>query len=286
VTARATHAEPGPEIHVRNISFGHVAQKRPWLNNDPVASAFFNALSLTFPQGERFFMDSVRRYKAQLPPALAAQAQAFVTQEALHTREHVAFNRQVAEQGYDVDALEARTRSRLAIARSRPHHVQLAVTIALEHFTAILAHALLTNDRHLDGANNEAKALWRWHAIEEIEHKAVAFDTFRSVHEKTHPLIRWQIRCWTMILATMILCDVIGRNMADLLKQDGVTGWRAWSGAMRYLWFKPGVIPQISGLYLSYFKPGFHPWSHDDRALIQNVDRDLRGAYQLESAPA
>src|SRR5262245_59650052 len=68
VTARDTTSSPA--IHVRNISFGHVAQKRPWLNDDPFASAFFNALSVTFPQGERFFMDSVRRYKAQLPPEL------------------------------------------------------------------------------------------------------------------------------------------------------------------------------------------------------------------------
>src|SRR5690606_12423032 len=156
----------------------------------------------------------------------------------------------------------------------------------LEHFTAILAHALLTRPHLLDGANDEAKALWRWHAIEEIEHKAVAFDAFLAVHAKSSPFQRWMRRCLTMILASVILCDVVGRNMRDLLAQDGVTGWRAWSGAMRYLWLKPGALRPVVGLYFSYFRPGFHPWSHDDRDLIEETDRDLRAAYALAEAPA
>ncbi len=224
-------------------------------------------------------MDSVRRYKNELAPELAAQAAAFVTQEAIHTREHIAFNRQVADHGYDVAALEERTRQRLAIARSRPHRIQLAVTIALEHFTAILAHALLTNPHYLDGADASAKALWRWHAIEEIEHKAVAFDTFMAMHAKTPGVLRWLRRCATMLLATIILTDVVGRNMRDLLRQDGIAGWTAWRGAMRYLWVRPGVLRRLGGLYLSYFRPGFHPWAHDDSALITSVDQQLRAAY-------
>lgn len=274
--------EAPPSIRVRNIAFGPTAgAARHWLGGDAFASAFFNALSVTFPQGERFFMDSVRRYKSELPPELAAQAAAFVTQEAIHTREHIAFNRQVADHGYDVAALEERTRQRLAVARGRPERIQLAVTIALEHFTAILAHALLSNPRYLDGADESAKALWCWHAIEEIEHKAVAFDTFMAVHAKRPPVLRWLRRCATMLLATLILADVVGRNMRDLLAQDGVTGWKAWRGSMRYLWLQPGVLRGIGGLYLSYFKPGFHPWKHDDRALIDSVDRQLRAAYPL-----
>ncbi|HVK82180.1 MAG TPA: metal-dependent hydrolase [Verrucomicrobiae bacterium] len=279
--------ESRPEIVVRNISFSpDLEPAQPWLGGDPIASAFFNALSVTFPQGERFFMDSVRRYKGQLPPELAAQASAFVTQEALHTREHVAFNQQVASQGYDVAALEERTRKRLAIARARPHRIQLAVTMALEHFTAILAHSLLARPDYLDGASDEAKALWRWHAIEEIEHKAVAFDVFQAVHASTPAPFRWLRRSISMIAATLILASVIGANMRDLLAQDGIRGFSAWRRSMRYLWFKPAPLRQIAGLYFMYFRPGFHPWSHDDRELIAETDAQLRAAYPLAEAAA
>ncbi len=273
----ASDLKDRPEITVRDIRFGAGAvSSAHWLGEDPFATAFFNALSVTFPQGERFFMDSVRRFKAGLPPKLAAEAAAFVTQEAMHTREHVAFNKLVAEQGYDVEALEARTRRRLAIARAREPRVQLAVTMALEHFTAILAHALLARPAHLEGAGAEAQALWRWHAIEEIEHKAVAFDTYMAVDRKTFAPLRWLRRSLVMLVSTIILIDAVGSNMRDLLAQDGIKGWRAFSGTMRYVFVKPGIARQVAGLYFSYFRPGFHPWAHDDRALIQDAERALR----------
>jgi predicted metal-dependent hydrolase len=274
-----------PDIRVRNISFGaNAVPSRWWLGGDPFASAFYNALSVTFPQGERFFMDSVRRFKGELPPGLAAEAQAFITQEALHTREHIAFNRLVTDQGYDITALEHRTRRRLNLGRRCSARLQVAITMALEHFTAILAHALLANPAHLEGASDEAKALWRWHAMEEIEHKAVAFDTFLAVHKRFPAPLRWLRRCFVMIVGTLFLIESVSANMRHLLAQDGIKGFRALRGAMHYLWVKPGMLREVGALYLSFFRPGFHPWSHDDRALIQDTDRDLRDLYAVEAA--
>lgn len=267
-------------IRPRNLSFGQMADgSRWWLNGDPIATAFYNALSVTFPQGERFFMDAVRRYRSEVSGDLADQVGAFITQEAMHTREHVAFNRQVADQGYDVAAMEERTRRRLDFARTRPARLQLGATIALEHFTAILAHALLADPRHLQGAEPRAAALWRWHAIEEIEHKSVAFDTFLVATAPVGAFRRWHIRLWTMVIATGLLFNVVGANMGDLLRQDGVTGWRAWRGAMGFLWVRPGLLSQVLLPYLSYFLPGFHPWAHDDRALLKAAERELDLAY-------
>jgi predicted metal-dependent hydrolase len=272
-----------PDLHIRprNIAFRGLSQRRPWLDGDPVATALFNALSATFPQGERFFMDSVRRYRGAVEGVLAEQVAAFIAQEALHTREHVGFNRQLADQGYDIVRLEARTQRRLDFARTRPPLLQLGVTIALEHFTAILAHELLADRRHLDGADPEATALWRWHAIEEIEHKAVAFDTFMvAARAAGRPApVRWLIRFWTMVLVTLLLFGVIGANMADLLRQDGVRGWKAWGGGMRLLWLRPGLLRRIALPYLDYFRPGFHPWDTDDRALTRQAERELATAY-------
>lgn len=281
----ASPLEDRPAITVRDIHFGpQVVGAKHWLGGDPFATAFFNALSVTFPAGERFFMDSVRRFKDELPPKLQAEATAFVTQEALHTREHLVFNKRVTDQGYDISKLEARTKHRLGLARARGPRAQLAVTIALEHFTAILANALLSNPKHLEGAGPEAQAMWRWHAIEEIEHKAVAFDTYMAVHRKSFALTRWFRRSTAMFLATILLFDAIGRNMRDLLAQDGIKGWRALKGSLHYVFVKPGVMRQVFGSYLTYYWPGFHPWKHDDSALVKDAERDLRTLYPKAEA--
>lgn len=142
-------------ITPRDVRFGRGGSyRRYWLNDDPIATAFYNALSVTFPKGEGFFIDSVRQFRDDVPPRLAAEIRAFIKQEAIHTREHVAFNRHVADQGYDTSRLEARVDHELAITRGKPPIANLAATMALEHFTAILAHELVANRAfdHVDQA--------------------------------------------------------------------------------------------------------------------------------------
>ena len=59
---------------------------------------------------------------------------------------------------------------------------RLAATVALEHLTAILAAALLDGrSGSLAGADPRVAELWRWHAVEETEHKSVAFDVYAVV---------------------------------------------------------------------------------------------------------
>ncbi len=118
------------------------------------------------------------QFRDGAPPKLADEIKAFTTQEAIHSREHDAFNKRAEHAGYDLTKLEAQVEKRLAITRERPPIVNVAATMALEHFTAILAHQLLADPKHLDGADQEAAELWRWHAVEEIEHKGVAYDTW------------------------------------------------------------------------------------------------------------
>src|SRR5687767_15150839 len=164
---------------------------RWWHGGDPVATAFFNALSASFPQGETFFIEAVRRFRERGDARLQEQIQAFIAQEAAHTREHVVFNKLIKNAGYDTTAMDADTRRLLDIARSRHPVAQLAITVALEHFTAIMAHCLLTDKNPLPGAPPEVLRLWQWHAIEELEHKAVAYDTFLAVTRQMSPLRRW-----------------------------------------------------------------------------------------------
>ena len=248
---------------------------RWWHGGDPVATAFFNALSVTFPQGETFFIEAVRRYRDQVDPALAAQIGAFVEQEAMHTREHVVFNRLVKSAGYDTTAMDAHTRKRLDIARSRHPIGQLAMTVALEHFTAIMAHALLVDPDPLPGTPADIVQLWQWHAIEEIEHKAVAYDTYLAATKNMPGWQRYLIRCKVMLLVSIHFWSSNRRHMADFFRQDQINTPRTWWCVLKFHFVRPGMVRKIARAYFSFYRPGFHPWEHDDRALIAGIERKL-----------
>src|SRR4029079_1206857 len=154
-------------IVVRDRRFGRgQAQARWWAGGDPFATAWFNALSATFPRGETLFVDAVNAFREGASPELGAEIRAFVKQEVNHTREHLAFNRAAEAAGYDLTAINARVEQLIGDVYARPRIAWLAVTIALEHFTAMFAHQFLAHPEHFVGAGVEQAELWRWHAVE------------------------------------------------------------------------------------------------------------------------
>lgn len=274
-----TSAPADLTITPRDLAFGRgEPQARWWLGGDPVGTAFFNALSATFPLGERFFIDSVKPFRDRGSPELQAQIAAFVRQEALHTREHVVFNDHMAAQGYDLAAMEARTRERLEIARARHPVAMLGATVAMEHFTAILAHAVLSDPRHFAGASDEVRRMWTWHALEEIEHKGVAYDTFLAVTAELPPLRRWWLRVRLMLLSTWHLGITTTQNMADMFRHDGLVSARTSGRCLAYLFVRPGILRQALPAYLSFFLPGWRPWRRDDRPLLRRAEAELATA--------
>lgn len=256
-------------ITIRDRRFGRgQSSARWWLAGDPVATAWHNALSATFPRGEAFFIESVRAHRDGAPARLAEEIRAFVTQEVNHTREHLAFNKAVAAQGYDLSRIDAHVSELLDLAKGRPAIVNLAATMALEHYTAMLAHLLLSDPELLAGADPELADMWRWHAVEEIEHKGVAYDTFRHATRGWGRFRRWRLKAIMMLVVTKHFVAHRIRDTLDLLAQDGIAGIGAkWRVAM-YLFGKPGVLRRVIPAWIAYFLPGFHPWNHDDRALI------------------
>jgi predicted metal-dependent hydrolase len=279
VNAITTPSPEGLSITPRDRRFGReTAAPRLWHGGRVEATAIYNALSTTFPKGEAFFVESVRAFREGTPPKLAAEIKAFTTQEAIHSREHDAFNKRAARGGYDLSKLEQRVEERLAITRGRPPVVSLAATMALEHFTAILAHQLLADPRHLEGADKETADLWRWHAVEEIEHKGVAYDTWLNATRHWPRLKRWKVKAKVMLLVTRnFVVDRTGGAL-ELMRQDGVTGFRAWAMLLWYLWFRPGMFRKIAGAWLKFFLPGFHPWNEDDRYLLAAYDANPSSA--------
>ncbi|MCW3848272.1 metal-dependent hydrolase [Sphingomonas sp. LB-2] len=265
-------------ITPRDRRFGREAkQDRWWFAGDPVATAFHNSLSITFPKGEAMFIESVKAFREGTPPKLDAEIRAFVQQEVMHSREHVAFNRRVTEAGYDFAPLEAVVDEILAIIKTRPPIVNLAATMALEHYTAILASVILGDRDYFKGVDREQADMWRWHAIEELEHKGVAYDTWLHATKDWSKWRRWKLKSLMMLLVTVNFWKKRVAGAAELLRQDGITRW----GRARVWWYliaSPGLLRKIFFPWVAYFLPGFHPWNHDDRHLIGKAESDYQAA--------
>jgi hypothetical protein len=283
------YSSPTPadlQIQPRNVMFarGRTAE-RWWNGGDAVATAFYNSLSLTFPKGEAFFIDSVRNFRDSVPLAQQAQIDAFIKQEAAHSREHNHLNNQVEQAGYDVRPMHADLDSRLAELKDKPPIFGLVSTVALEHFTAIIAHACLKSERHFKSASPDAARLWKWHAIEEIEHKGVAYDTFLAATRNLSTYKRWKFRSLVMLHISYTFLRGRVRAMRQFLKQDGMDGPRTWLRIFSYLLIYPGLLRQIFPAWLSFFRPGFHPWQHDDRALAAEHEAQLGLPVLNKDAP-
>ncbi len=266
-------------ITPRDRRFGrNTAQARWWLGGDPIATAFFNSLSVTFPRGEAFFIESVKAFRDGASPKLASEIKAFVQQEVVHGREHIAFNNRVADAGYDLSRIEKQVTDSLELTKGRPQILNLAVTMALEHYTAIMAQQFLKDEAHFANADAESRNLWRWHAIEEIEHKGVAYDTWLHATRDFSRWKRWKIKSIMMFLVTKNFWTNRVKGALDLLAQDGITGPRALGRVLWFMFGTPGIVRRLIPAWSAFFLPGFHPWNHDDRHLIQLVDSDYADA--------
>ncbi len=240
---------------------------RYWHPAGAAVTRFFDNLSLFFPDGERFFVEAVKTFRHQVrDPKLADDVRAFIGQEAMHTREHLRYNQRLAQQGIPAAAMEARVGRLLAHARrTTPPLARLAITAALEHFTALMAQMALANERVLHGADPRMAALWRWHALEEGEHKHVAFDVYREVGGPY-----WR-RVLTMFGATLVFWTKVLEHQMRLMHADGTLfSWREWRTLIRFLFVSPGALRGLLRHYLSYYRPNFHPNQLADRELLEH----------------
>ncbi|MBX7532133.1 metal-dependent hydrolase [Qipengyuania sp. 1XM1-15A] len=265
-------------ITVRDERFNRGTTPRRWWAGEPFGTAWHNALSATFPRGEAFFIEAVKAHREGADPQLAEEIRAFVKQEINHTREHIAFNRLAEDHGYDIKAIDQRVAEMLALTKDRPVIVNLAATMALEHYTAMMAAEFLANPKHFKDADPEVRAMWEWHSVEEIEHKGVAFDTYLHATKDWTKWRRWKLRSLMMLIVTFNFFKNRCHDTLELLAQDGITGWKAKWGLFKYLTITPGVVRRILPAWLAYFKPGFHPWDHDDRALIGKYEGEFQAA--------
>ncbi|MCX7070858.1 MAG: metal-dependent hydrolase [Gammaproteobacteria bacterium] len=258
----------------RDLKFDLAAiDLKRWNAHGPLLSAYMNTLSLFFPDGERFFIHSLRHYRDQISdPELKQQVTAFIGQEAMHGREHEEYNERLEAQGLPAATLGREIFAIIEAARKLPHEVQLSITIALEHFTAIYGDLLLRKPEIIDGSEPTMTAMWRWHALEETEHKAVTYDVYGKIMGKT--LRAYLLRTSTLVVITGVFLSAIAWAMARMVKADTEHrhGLRDWA---KFGWLMLGPVGALRGIalpWLDYFKPGFHPWDHDNRAVLDQID--------------
>jgi predicted metal-dependent hydrolase len=270
-------------IRPRDLSFRCGTESpRWWVGNDPIATAYYNAFSASFPQVERYFIDALRRYRDCAGPQLQKEITAFIAQESMHSREHVTFNRDAICNGYDLTRINAFVKKRLDWARTLSPVRQVASAAALEHCTAILSHEVIDDPRHLGGAPTEIQRLMLWHAGEEVEHKAVAFDAFMLAAQSLSSPARWLLRASVMVSSTFFLFDYFLFAVADFFRQDGIASVATWLRFLKFVFVTPGAVGNVLGPYFSWYRPGFYPWQRDDRAVIAKAER--ASAPQLAQA--
>lgn len=263
-------------------------RQRHWVRADPFATAFFNALSAVFPHGETFMIRSMAAWEERLPPRLRGEVSAFIEQEAGHSREHVAMNKALIEAGYDVEPLERKIKAFVRFFENSSDMAKLTATMCIEHFTAIVAAEVLKNPEHLDGSDEELRELWLWHAVEEVEHKGVAYDVWVYASRDWNPAKRYLLRSAAMLAVTASFFINRTLGQIELLRQDGFAFFPALKGILRSGFGQGGIGRNVLRRWASFFRPNFHPWDHDDRLLLAEGEALLANlaAQRAGYAPA
>jgi predicted metal-dependent hydrolase len=253
--------------------------ERHWNGGDAFRTAFFNALSMSFPVGEQFFIDSVREGAKALPEAerrrFDGEVQGFVGQEATHRRIHALFNAQLAAQGH-TNAWEPRILKRLERLKAigDPRHA-VAITAATEHFTAILSQHLLQHPQALQGAEPRMQTMWMWHASEETEHRSTAFDVYRALGGSE----KWRRR-WMRLVTFHFTTDVLRQTARNLWHDRQLFRWRTWWSGLSFFFGRHGLVRHSFLPWRAYFKADFHPAQQDGTLAVEWLKRH-QGAYRV-----
>jgi predicted metal-dependent hydrolase len=240
---------------------------RHWNGGDAFRTAFFNALSMSFPAGEQAFIDSVRKGMERLQgPArerFEAESRGFIGQEATHRRIHQLYNEHLARQGL-VNHWEGRIHRRLAkLERLAGHEPRawLAMTAATEHLTALLAEHLMRHPEVLEGAEPRLRDLWLWHACEESEHRNTAFDLYRALGGNE----LWRRRLFRLVTWHFVT-DVLRQTVHNLWRDGSLWKASTWASGWRLFFGAHGLVRcQFAG-WRRYMRADFHPSQADDSA--------------------
>lgn len=256
-------------LHARQFRGGKTQlAMRHWVRGDMFATAFLNALSVVFPRGEAFMIEALHPWRERTEGQLQRDIATFIDQEAAHSREHIGFNKAIADAGYDLEALDLAIRQFVSFFAGCGEVTKLGATMCIEHLTAIVAAEILKNREHLEGTDLELRKLWLWHAIEEVEHKAVAFDVWMFATREWSGARRWATRSALLLAVSISFFINRTRGQIELLQQDGLSKRKALWLCIRNGFAKGSIGRNVLGPWIGFFRPGFHPHQIDDHALL------------------
>jgi predicted metal-dependent hydrolase len=275
----AAYAVPHRDVRTRRIRFSYPTGSRfqHYVNGDLVMSHLVAVLSGMFPEGEQFFVRSVRDARDRVTdPELRAQVAGFIGQEVTHGREHDELNARLDAMGYRSLKVDRHVRGLLALVeRIGSRRRRLAVTAALEHYTATLAECLLGKpEAQALLGDTEVRALLLWHALEESEHKAVAFDVYRAVGGP-----EW-LRIWVMrVTSAIFLLEVVGHTALSMLRDRATYHPLVLGRSLAALRYSPFLQRDVLHRLRTYNRPGFHPDDWDATELIERWRAELFGEH-------
>lgn len=251
---------------VRRMDYKFDDMPKYWCDNEPSLTHYFTGLSTLFPEGESYFVRSVRALRplTKSNQQLDREIGAFIGQEAMHSKEHHAFH--VSAQQYDLDpeSLERVTGIILkGIERLFPKKWNLLVTVGLEHYTAVLVASMMKNI-HTRMNDETIRNLWLWHSIEETEHKAVAFDMYQYLYGEGLGAYMPRVTIFTLSLA--LITFISTGYQVVLMKRDGqLFNFRSWR---RFASFARSQYKQLIPQFLAYYRINFHPNDVDESQLV------------------
>lgn len=276
---QATRLPEDASIDVRKMDLSGIDDSPIYFfDNDPASSHFFHMMSLLFPEGERFFIESVRNFRDKVKdPVLMKQVKAFTSQEILHSKAHVDYNKRLAKAGVDIARLDNWLNVAFRLVKRLPKRDQLALTCMAEHFTATLAEEFLRNKDIQNKIHESQRPMWLWHAIEETEHKAVAYDVYRSIGGGDFRRIA------VLPVAAAALGPVVIGVMIYVMGSDGqLTNFKSWRRLGHNLFNRrSGILSRTGARLLEYVQPGFHPWHHDSYELVNAWKAQFSGQYDV-----
>lgn len=245
-----------------NLDFKLDQAPRFWFDGDPFITRMFDALSLTFPIGERYFIQSVRLFRDQITdPDLQNRVTDFIKQEAQHGIAHDKMNEIMKKQGMPVDQFIKYLGEHFDyVLKNRSAQYNIAMTAAAEHLTALMAETFFSKKSTLANTDPYVRALFAWHAIEEMEHRDVAFDVMKQVGE-----VPESTRAFALAFTTFMMFGFTLYRTNVMLKHDGFNRLDRIKLARKGLpWFfgKKGTLSRMKSQYLDWFKKDFHPSQH------------------------
>jgi len=264
-------------VPTRNIQFRPYENAPRYFayNGSAVGTALMAVFSAIFPPGERFFVESVRRFRDRVSDeVLSAKVTGFIGQESMHGREHERLNEWFTSRGFDMAVPDAAIRFGLWLCERFSPTQQLAMTAFMEHFTAHLAEQWLTHKEFRGSTDAEMLKLWTWHGIEELEHKDVSFDVLQLVSKDEH-----RERLLALPLVLLCLAPGIVASWVYLMAREGKLFDAVRNTQDMWELFKPGGFLTSCLVRLPEFlTKDFHPNDQDTSELLKKFSDEYFAA--------